>query len=101
MDDKDIGSSGMPAHKPLTDAQKKAVMDLLTTYDGKQLTAEDLKSIMELLDKGGTHGPATGEARKLAGITEERFRSQLPAPSRDGGMPPPPGGQTCPPPAKK
>lgn len=57
----------MPAPKPLTDAQKKTVMDLFTTYDGKQLIAADLKSIMEPLDKAGIQGLAAREAMKLIG----------------------------------
>ena len=54
----------MPAAKPLTDVQKKTVMDLFTTCDGKQLTAADLKSIMESLDKAGIQGLATRTAMK-------------------------------------
>ena len=76
---------GMPAPKPLTDAQKQTVKDLFKKYDIKKLTAADLKSIMESLDKAGIHGPTTREAMELVGITEGKSRSLTPAP-------PPPGG---------
>ena len=88
---------GMPAPKPLTDAQKQTVKDLFKKYDVKKLTAADMKGIMESLDKAGIHGPAMREAMELAGITEEKFRSLMPAPPRDGKMTPPPGGRMPPP----
>jgi hypothetical protein len=91
----------MPAPKPLTDAQKKTVKDLFAKYDVKKLTAADLKGIMESLDKAGIHEPSMREAMELVGITEEKFRSLMLAPPRDGKMPPPPGGRMGPPPGRK
>jgi len=90
----------MPAPKPLADAQKKIVMDLFTTCDGKQLTAADLKSIMEPLNKAGIQGLAARKAMKPVGIKEENLRFMMPAPPRDGKMPPP-GRRMGLPPGKK
>jgi hypothetical protein len=107
MDDRRRGpggpppTGGMPAPKPLTDAQKQTVKDLFKKYDIKKLAAVDLKSIMESLDKAGIHGPATREAMELVGITEEKFRSLMPAPPPPGGRMPAPGGYMGPPPGKK
>jgi hypothetical protein len=97
MDDRRRGPGGpppmggMPARRPLTDAQKQTVKDLFKKYDIKKLTAADLKSILESLDKAGIRRPVTREAMQLVGITDEQFRPLMPAPPRDGRMPPPPG----------
>jgi hypothetical protein len=72
---------GMPAPRPLTDAQKQTVQDLFKKYDIKKLTAVDRKSIQESLDRAGIRGPATREAMQLVGIPDEQFRSLMLAPA--------------------
>jgi hypothetical protein len=107
MDNKGPGPGGlppkgpMPSTQPLTDAQKGNVKELFQKYDVKKLTSADLKTIMDSLEKSGIHGPAFGEAMKLAGLDEETSLKLMPKPPHDGKVPPPPGGRMPPPPPRK
>jgi transposase len=108
MDDKRTGSggrpprAGMPAPKPLSDAQKQTVKDLLKKHDTKKITADNAKAFIEASDKAGIRGPAVREAVELVGLDPEKFRALMPQPPHDGKMPsPPPGGRMPPPPGRK
>ena len=72
-------------HKPqdvaLTDVQKAKMLDILSKYDGDNLTDNDAQAIFEEMRKADIHpGPGFKETVEEAGFELEQFKPKGPPP---------------------
>lgn len=88
------GTEGFSMPQPLTDEQKSQIQSVLSSYDPKNLTADDAKAIFKSFREAGIQpGPGMRDAITNAGFDADQLRS-LARPQGHHGHHPHQGGET-------